>query len=218
LQDIRPGTAGSFPHGFFQASNAIYFQAADELHGSELWRTDGSEEGTWLVKDINPGTGSSSTTVALYHMAEVNGLTFFWADEPVHGVELWMTDGTEAGTALVADLDPSRQSSTPGRNRALKGIGNRLYFTATDAVSGEELWMLQVPQRPHLQVERGQDALVINTTGEAHQARIIEQTADFVTWTALATNTADANGLSRHTSGLVGTNLFFRVRGLTGPP
>ncbi|WP_239470202.1 ELWxxDGT repeat protein [Archangium violaceum] len=35
------------------------FVASDELHGAELWRSDGTEAGTSLVKDLAPGLASS---------------------------------------------------------------------------------------------------------------------------------------------------------------
>ena len=32
----------------------VFFDAEDNEHGEELWKTDGSTDGTVLVKDINP--------------------------------------------------------------------------------------------------------------------------------------------------------------------
>src|SRR4030095_2586542 len=37
------------------AGNIAFFSAEDGIHGIELWRTDGTTAGTYIVKDINPG-------------------------------------------------------------------------------------------------------------------------------------------------------------------
>jgi ELWxxDGT repeat protein len=39
--------------------NTLYFGAFDELHGYELWKSDGTGDGTQLVKDISPGIDSA---------------------------------------------------------------------------------------------------------------------------------------------------------------
>ena len=39
--------------------NIVYFRAHDGSNGNELWRSDGTEDGTYLVKDIAPGWESS---------------------------------------------------------------------------------------------------------------------------------------------------------------
>lgn len=77
-----------------------FFAAYDDLHGEELWVTDGTEAGTFMVKDINPGPGSSNVS----HLARFNDKVVFSADDGVHGEELWISDGTEEGTYMVMDI------------------------------------------------------------------------------------------------------------------
>ena len=38
----------------------LLFRASDGVSGAELWKTDGTEAGTVLVKDINPGRDFSN--------------------------------------------------------------------------------------------------------------------------------------------------------------
>ncbi|MBK8546004.1 MAG: hypothetical protein IPL63_01010 [Saprospiraceae bacterium] len=79
-----------------------YFFAADEAgYGNELWATDGSLTGTYLVKDISPGTNST----VLSNFVEHKGLLYFFANGGVSGEELWRSDGTVAGTYLVKDVN-----------------------------------------------------------------------------------------------------------------
>ena len=59
VTDINPGSGGSFPRELTKVGDTLMFAAKDDIHGVELWRSDGTETGTTLVKDINPGTGSS---------------------------------------------------------------------------------------------------------------------------------------------------------------
>ena len=70
----------------------------------ELWQSDGTTGGTVLLKDINPGPGSSDPVTPF--SANVEGEIFFSANDGEHGVELWESDGTAAGTVLVADAIP----------------------------------------------------------------------------------------------------------------
>lgn len=121
----------------------FYFYGAEANTGFELWRTDGTASGTYLVKDINPGVGSSLIiTQETQYFAEYNGYIYFGAAEPVNGAELWRTDGTEAGTMMVSNIDTSvPQHANMGSNPAYFCVyNNSLYFSAYRPVDGRELW------------------------------------------------------------------------------
>jgi len=125
VQDLNTASAGSSPQNFIQMSNAsgafYYFDATDQAHGDELWRTDGTALGTTMVKDINPGINPSHFSDPIV----INGTLYFGAFDPSHGQELWKSDGTTAGTTLVADINPGVNDSNP---YALTNVGGNLFF------------------------------------------------------------------------------------------
>ena len=97
----------------------LFFAADDGTHGKELWKSDGTEAGTVLVKDIDLATTTTTTTPAPT-LTGVGGTLFFTADDGTHGRELWKSDGTEAGTVLVKDIHPGDYDSDarpPDRRR-----------------------------------------------------------------------------------------------------
>jgi ELWxxDGT repeat protein len=132
LADINKATASSFPYDFAALNNTTtVFQANDGVHGYELWRTDGTAAGTSLIKDINPGAAGSVNGPPYYSnvrdISTMNGVVYFAANDGVAGTELWRTDGTAAGTTLVADLAAGSASSNPA---SLTVVGNALYYLA----------------------------------------------------------------------------------------
>ena len=36
-------------------NGTLYFEGYDDIHGFELWKSDGTEAGTVMVKEIQPG-------------------------------------------------------------------------------------------------------------------------------------------------------------------
>jgi ELWxxDGT repeat protein len=143
--DVAATSQGSNPRNFFNLGsvtspsyNHVWLFAATTADGEELWRTDGTSAGTYRVKDINPGPGSSSP--ADFTLDWYQGWILFTADDGVHGRELWVTDGTEAGTLLFYDLVPGSAGSSPAKFvRTVVGGQGRVFFTALTG-SGEELW------------------------------------------------------------------------------
>jgi ELWxxDGT repeat protein len=132
-------------------NNKLYFSASTLTDGFELWSSDGTTAGTTVFDDINPGLGSS-TPILLpdyynymnggdYHSHLYNGKIFFMADDGTHGSELWITDGTLAGTNMVKDINPGADSSLDLNNaQPWFYTTTDFYFTANDKTHGIELW------------------------------------------------------------------------------
>lgn len=106
LKDINPSTSACEPLNLTRAGDKVYFYANDNEHGQELWATDGTESGTYLVKDIFSGLVSSlfssSTGPGMYAFGDK--VMFSAIEDLKIGYELFISDGTEAGTYMVKDI------------------------------------------------------------------------------------------------------------------
>ncbi|WP_338868395.1 ELWxxDGT repeat protein [Myxococcus stipitatus] len=119
---------------------ALWFWAYDAGHGYEPWTSDGTAMGTRRVKDIHPGPASATGTPGPMVGLGPDGPLVFAASDGLSGLELWMTDGTEAGTARFADLAPGPDSSSPTEFAV---AGRRLFFQARTRETGAELWAME---------------------------------------------------------------------------
>lgn len=156
VADIDPGSNGSYPQYLTEWNGTLYFSAETRQAsgssapengeslppgtGRELWKSDGTQQGTVLVKDIRPGFEPNGYPLSSYpyDLTVAAGQLFFVANDGVHGVELWKTDGTESGTVLVRDILPGIGRSCV---RYLKEYQGKLVFSANNGTSGAEAWI-----------------------------------------------------------------------------
>jgi ELWxxDGT repeat protein len=112
VKEIYDGSGSASPDWLTDIGGGVLlFRATDSGHGSELWRTDGTAAGTMLVKDIRPGSGGSSGGVFRGPQAVFHGKLFFVANDNIHGFEPWFSNGTDAGTQMLLDLNGTAATS-----------------------------------------------------------------------------------------------------------
>ncbi|MBX7256993.1 MAG: hypothetical protein K1Y02_11585 [Candidatus Hydrogenedentes bacterium] len=131
ISDGRGGTS-IIDHLVSLGSRAL-FRYQDDACGSELWVTDGTQEGTRLLKDVRPGPASSE----MGSMTVIGDVAWFQANDGEHGNELWVTDGTAEGTVMVKDVCPGAGGSDP---HYFEKAGDYVYFFANDGQHGIEVW------------------------------------------------------------------------------
>ncbi|MEZ0578988.1 ELWxxDGT repeat protein [Nocardioides sp. MH1] len=141
VKDIDPGGYHYYgdnggPQNLVAIGHALYFTASDEVHGRELWRSDGTAEGTVMVADIRPGADTSFP----YDLTVSHKALFFAADDGTHGRELWRSDGTAAGTTMVRDINPRGTRAHRIGPTELAEADGTLFFTADDGVHGSDIW------------------------------------------------------------------------------
>lgn len=146
VKDINLTPAGSSPRPAATVGNTLFFIADDGITGRELWRTDGTGDGTVLVKDIRPGPQGYIYWFPDPPAVPLAGALLFVADDGKSGPELWRSDGTTAGTALVEDILPGPAGSldasfgVTNRYPQLVSIGDAAFFNPTVPGIGQELW------------------------------------------------------------------------------
>lgn len=89
-----------------------------------------------LIRDIEPGAGGVAGADP-YGIVKMDGVLYYGAWDLEHGFELWRSDGSAAGTHIVADVQPGPVGSLP---RQLTVVGSTLFFVANDGTSGFALW------------------------------------------------------------------------------
>ena len=140
VKDINPGISDdwtkapldSYPNNFIEFNDKLYFSAYnEEMKG--IWVSDGTAEGTSLVANI----GSEDFT-------EFNDKLYFTGYDGENGYELWVSDGTPEGTELLIDLTPGISEYGYAYSSDIRGLtelNGKLYFSADDGETGEELWV-----------------------------------------------------------------------------
>ena len=137
LSDINRRTGDSNIRFLDRVGGAVLMVATRSSAGAELWRSDGTTAGTWLVKDIRPGPESSFGPYSTGPRARNGNTLYFIADDGVHGTELWRSDGTPVGTTLVIDQTPGPTGTTFGE---MVAFGSGILFQCSTSATGLELF------------------------------------------------------------------------------
>jgi ELWxxDGT repeat protein len=86
------------------------------------------------ILDTTAGASYGSTIAAM------DGFILFLSGNPNNGVELWRSDGTLPGTALVTNMGQGVQFSQLGQNIVMTRVGDRAIFQSENAQNGPQLW------------------------------------------------------------------------------
>ena len=94
------------PSYFFPCNGKAFFFYSDGVSagGYEPWVSDGTSAGTYMIKDINPGGSNSVIGNGTQNCTCYNNKIYFAADNGTNGSELWVSDGTNAGTQMVKEI------------------------------------------------------------------------------------------------------------------
>jgi ELWxxDGT repeat protein len=135
VADIYPGNSSSSPFYLWQEAGISYWSMNDGVHGWELFRSDGTAGGTYLVKDMFKGKGSSMSYLGVGRIG--NRAVFSAYDTTKRaGRELWISDGTTQGTFMLKDLE-YKYSGAPMEFYCYGGL---VFFCGFDSLRGRELW------------------------------------------------------------------------------
>lgn len=118
----------SSPSSLTNVNGVLYFTGSS----GALGKVSPGSTGATLVHRFDPTSGTSARD-----LTNVNGKLFFSSYESEHGVELWTSDGTSAGTKLVKDIFVATASASP---QGFAQSAGTLFFNAYDGIHGAELW------------------------------------------------------------------------------
>jgi ELWxxDGT repeat protein len=161
---VTVGAQNTVAPALLDAAGTLFFAGFDAASGVEIWRSDGTTAGTTLLRDIHLGTGSSAPTL----LGSLGGLAFFSAIDasgPLTADGIWKSDGTFAGTTLVATLRSGSYASSFYGEHATHGVvfGGKLYFATR-----------------RLGVFGGHEAALWVTDGTAAGTQILQQFGEIV--------------------------------------
>lgn len=169
VRDINPRTNSALPSDLRDVNGTLYFAANDGQTGHELWRSDGTPDGTFQVANLADDSGGllSSNPNSLLSLG---GTVYFFANDMSAGPQLWRSNTSDSSTFSISAplLIPSeltnvnstlyfvdggttlyRSTGNPGGTQqvatfasigGLTAVGSRLYFTASTAAAGLELY------------------------------------------------------------------------------
>lgn len=138
VKDIKIGSSGANISLIKKVGNRLYFAADDGTKGSEVWISNGTSNGTTILKDVNPsGDGLNKTFFTKFET--IGNTLYFVGNNNVNGFELWKTDGSVSGTQLVKDIKVGASGGFMVTREMISHNGF-IYFSGDDGTISDELW------------------------------------------------------------------------------
>lgn len=126
-----------FKSNLTAVGNQVFFSGNDGISGYELWKSDGTDEGTHRVADLRPGLHSSSPR----NLTAVGNTLYFLGNDGFSNYGLWKSDGTKEGTIRINSIIPSGAGSNLNYPIELTSIDNTLLILVnTGNGNGNQLW------------------------------------------------------------------------------
>jgi ELWxxDGT repeat protein len=156
-----PELGAQEPVALTAVAGRVWFAADSTRDGHELswlWVSDGTASGTKRLPATltRPTWDGIPVSMDRLPITPLGRAVYFVQSDATHGSELWRSDGTVAGTSIVADLAPGLADGAPRANPV--AWRSRLWFAADDGVRGPELWSTDGTApgtRPELDLDRG---------------------------------------------------------------
>jgi len=82
----------------------LVFFTNEDAFGRELWKTDGTAEGTQLVVDLYPGSESGFQNTSYGFLQCLSDQILFIGSNDEQNRRLFSTDGTQSGTSMITDI------------------------------------------------------------------------------------------------------------------
>ncbi len=150
FKEIVPGSAGVRSVDFVgELNNQMILEIKTPIEGTELWSSDGTSSGTQIITDLFPGIGNGYVEDLYLSSTTTPQILYFYGCNGTVGCEIFKTDGSSPGTALVADLNAGAGSSGPKFQGMINGKvvltaigdnGNELYFINNGVVTTKDLY------------------------------------------------------------------------------
>lgn len=132
-----------------QLNGEAYFFVKTPTYGQELWITDGTSVGTRVIDLI---IGSGDFIFDYQRSLAYNNKVYFQSSNGNNstntvnnsGDELYKTEGSLANTSIFLDINQISGSSYFNLHSRVNNLytdGNKMFFTAIDGVTGEELYI-----------------------------------------------------------------------------
>ncbi len=138
VKDINTGAGNSSPVMLASLSRGLVFAATSPTFGAEIWITDGTSTGTYMLRDIRPGFSSSLNQLNIFVSGDMLYMVLMDSTN-TNANNLWRTDGTVQGTIKMTTFSQSWPVPFASQNQ-ISGVNGKCIFVYGDN-NNKELWV-----------------------------------------------------------------------------